>query len=423
MAKKKEEQVEYDFGQMDDLNKEFNLMRETEQIHFKNPILNGLFYNEHEDENGKKIETWGIPKRSVIQFVAESGVGKSTLTLQMSKELLEQGYNVAYIDTEKGVNTNTLKGIGIDKYIQNTNRKKGGYFTTYTETDCDKINTLVQKLAETKIFQFIVIDSIGAMESGLYKLGAGSVDNQKVGGDSKAIKAVLKTINSISASTGITFILINHLMQTIGTYIPQEKILGGRATEYLTDVIIELKKKGGLFRNDKADKIPIGQKVEYEIRKSRYGRGKCPVDFYIMYGKGISMIPTLREVIEQIKVEYNGERVNLVEIRGGGNGSMFINNQEYKFRGELQLLNLIGNFYYDILKYITPKYFAARLPDAKSNNSWYETELAIMNGNKVTTETGTTVDFETGEILEDDDGPITLRIEVDESDLIEDDEE
>ena len=225
MAKKKEEQVEYDFGQMDDLNKEFNLMRETEQIHFKNPILNGLFYNEHEDENGKKIETWGIPKRSVIQFVAESGVGKSTLTLQMSKELLEQGYNVAYIDTEKGVNTNTLKGIGIDKYIQNTNRKKGGYFTTYTETDCDKINTLVQKLAETKIFQFIVIDSIGAMESGLYKLGAGSVDNQKVGGDSKAIKAVLKTINSISASTGITFILINHLMQTIGTYIPQEKIL------------------------------------------------------------------------------------------------------------------------------------------------------------------------------------------------------
>ena len=328
--------------------------------------------------------------------------GKSTLTLLMSKELLEQGYNVAYIVTEKGVNTNTLRSIGIEEFVQNKNKKKGGYFTTFNETDCDKINTLIQKLAETKIFQFIVIDSIGAMDSGLYKLGAGSVDNQKVGGDSKAIKAVLKTINSISASTGITFILINHLMQTIGTYIPQEKILGGRATEYLTDVIVELKKKGGLFKNDKNDKIPVGQKVEYEIRKSRYGRGKCPVSFYIMYGQGIAMIPTLREIIEEIKVPYQGNRVSLVEIRGGGNGSMFINDQEIKFRGEAQLLNLIGKYYWDIIKLVSPKNFAAKLPNSKGGAGWYETELAIMNNDKTfKTESGDIIDIDTGEILED----------------------
>lgn len=412
MAKKKEDEINFDL--MEDLNKEFNLMTETEQIHFKNPVLNGLFYNEHEDKNGKKIETWGIPKRSVIQFVAESGVGKSTLTLLMSKELLEQGYNIAYIDTEKGVNSNTLRSIGIDKFVQNKNPKKGGYFTTFNETDCDKINTLIQKLAETKIFQFIVIDSIGAMDSGLYKLGAGSVDNQKVGGDSKAIKAVLKTINSISASTGITFILINHLMQTIGTYIPQEKILGGRATEYLTDVIIELKKKGGLFRNDKNDKIPIGQKVEYEIRKSRYGRGKCPISFYIMYGKGIAMIPTLKDMVEEIKVSYQGNRVPLVEIRGGGNGSMFINDQEIKFKGELQLLNLISQYYNDIIKLVSPKNFAAKLPDSKRGNTWYETELAIMNDGKIfKTESGDIIDIETGEILEDEDDGVFRDVDDD----------
>lgn len=401
MAKKKED--EFDFSLMDSLNEEFNLMRETEQIHFKNPVLNGLFYNEYVDKKGNKKETWGIPKRSVVQFVAESGVGKSTLVIQMCKELLEQGYNIAYIDTEKGVNTNMLTGIGIEEYIQNKNTKKGGYFTTFIETDCDRINKLVQKLAETKIFQFIAIDSIGAMESGLYKVGAGSVDNQKVGGDSKAVKAVLKTINSISASTGITFILVNHLMQTIGTYIPQEKILGGRAAEYLTDVIVELKKRGGLFKNDKNDKIPIGQKVEYEIRKSRYGRGKCPVSFYIMYGQGIAMIPTIGEIIKEIKVPYQGNRVPLVEIRGGGNGSMFINDQEIKFRGELQLLNLISRYYWDIIKFVSPKNFAAKLPDSKGGNVWYETELAIMNGDKTfKTKSGDVVDIDTGEILEDD---------------------
>ena len=233
----------------------------------------------------------------------------------MCKELLEQGYNIAYIDTEKGVNINTLRSMGLEKFISNKSTKKGGYLTIFNETDCDVVNKLIQKLAETKIFQFIVIDSIGALDSGLYKLGAGSVDNQKVGGDSKAIKAVVKTINAISASTGITFMLVNHLMQTIGTYTPQEKMLGGRAPEYLSDVIIMLKKRGDLFRNDKTDKIPIGQRVEYEILKSRYGRGKCAISFYIMYGKGIAMIPTLKDMAEEIKVPYQGNRVPLVEIR------------------------------------------------------------------------------------------------------------
>lgn len=401
MAKKKESEIDFDV--LEDLSEEFNLMRETEQIHFKNPVLNGLFYNEQEDKNGKMIETWGIPKRSVIQVVSQSGVGKSTLVLLMCKELLEQGYNIAYIDTEKGVNINTLRSMGLEQFISNKNTKKGGYLTIFNETDCDKINTLIQKLAETKIFQFIAIDSIGAMDSGLYKLGAGSVDNQKVGGDSKAIKAVVKTINAISASTGITFLLINHLMQTIGTYVIQEKMLGGRAPEYLSDVIIMLKKKGELFRNDKNDKVSIGQKVEYEILKSRYGRGKCAISFYIMYGKGIAMIPTLKDMVEEIKVPYQGNRVSLVEMRGGGNGSMFINDQEIKFKGELQLLNLIANNYEEILKFVSPKDFAAKLPKPKNGNIWFEKELAIMNGDKTfKTKSGDVVDIDTGEILEDD---------------------
>ena len=72
MAKKKEDEINFDA--MKDLEQEFNLMRETEQIKFKNPVLNGIFYNEQEDKNGKIVETWGIPKRSVIQVVSESGV-------------------------------------------------------------------------------------------------------------------------------------------------------------------------------------------------------------------------------------------------------------------------------------------------------------------------------------------------------------
>ena len=222
MVKKKE--ADMNFDALDDINDRFNVMVDTEQIDLHNPVLNGFFYSSSRFNDNHK-ESWGIPKRSVIQIAAESGVGKSTLVLYMCKDLLAQGYNIAYIDTEKGVNTNMLESMSMDKYVCNKNKKIGGYFRVYNETDCDEVNKLVQELAQTNVFQFMVIDSLGALDSGLYRLGAGSVDNQKVGGDSKAIKAVMKTINGISASTGISFILINHLMQSIGTYVPKENLL------------------------------------------------------------------------------------------------------------------------------------------------------------------------------------------------------
>ena len=126
------------------------------------------------------------------------------------------------------------------------------------------------------------------------------------------------------------------------------------------------------------------------------------------------MIPTLKDMVEEIKVSYQGNRVPLVEIRGGGNGSMFINDQEIKFKGELQLLNLISQYYNDIIKLVSPKNFAAKLPDSKRGNTWYETELAIMNDGKIfKTESGDIIDIETGEILEDEDDGVFRDVDDD----------
>ena len=155
---------------------------------------------------------------------------------------------------------------------------------------------------------------------------------------------------------------------------------GGRSVEYLSDVIIMLKKKGALYVNDKNDKVPIGQNVEFELKKSRYGSGKCPLNFYIMYGKGIAMIPTMKDVAEQVDTKYKNKKVKLVEMRGSGNGSLYINNQEFKFRGELQLYNLIGKYYEDIMKLMSPKLFSAKIPYSRGTNTWYDKELTQLTG-------------------------------------------
>lgn len=175
----------------------------------------------------------------------------------------------------------------------------------------------------------------------------------------------MKTINGQAIDTGTTFICINHLAQSIGSYIPTENPTGGRAPIYLSDIIIKLTKKSSEF-----EKMKAGQKVEFEAIKSRYGAGKAKVPFYIRFGQGIAMIPTYREVLES--VTYNGKPI--LELRGGGNGSLYLNDTEYKFRGDNQLLELIAKNYSVIKSIVPDNIFEVQPPDLPT---WAEVDSTL----------------------------------------------
>lgn len=103
-------------------------------------------------------------------------------------------------------------------------------------------------------------------------------------------------MNKLKTEKNLAFILINHLAQDLGSYVKAENPTGGRAPVYLSDVIIQLTKRASDFEKN----LKLGQKVEFEVTKSRWGRGKCKIPFYICFGQGISMIPTFREVLEDV---------------------------------------------------------------------------------------------------------------------------
>lgn len=319
----------------------FSLWTEApEQIELSNPVLNGML-------NG------GISRRSVIQIAAQSGVGKSTLVLQICKELCEKGENVVYIDAEKGLTLNMMTTTGVIKYLNNNDINIGGRFSVIASCDCGEINTLIQKIAEAKVAGFIVIDSLGSLDSNIYDIGGTDANNPKVGADARSIKIVMKTINKISMKYDMTFICINHLAQEIGSYIPKENPTGGRAPQYLSDIIIKLTSKSSEF-----EKQNLGKRVEFEVIKSRFGKGKVKIPFYIRYGMGIAMIPTYREVLDKLTTKIDGKEVPVLEMRGAGNGSLYLEGQEFKFRGEAQLLKLIKEHYNSIKKLVTWRMFA-----------------------------------------------------------------
>lgn len=324
---------------LDKLLKGFNLCtEEAPQIKLKNPILNGMFHG-------------GLPKGSVIQIAAQSGVGKSTLVVQIAKELCELGQKVAYIDAENGLNMNMMESTGIKKYLY-TAENPNGQFLKFKEYDCNQVNLLLQNLANNHLADTIILDSLGALDSGIYLEGGTSADAPKVGADTKSLKIVLKTMNAISLSYGITIIFINHLAQSIGTYIPQENPTGGRAPIYLSDIIIKLTKKSSEY-----EKQNLGQKVEYEATKSRFGAGKVKVPFYIRFGKGISMIPTYREILPNL-LDKDGNHI--LEVHGGGFGTLHLNGQDLKYRGDAQLTQLVIDHYSEIKNIVPDDIFVVK---------------------------------------------------------------
>lgn len=333
------------------------LKEEKEVIALKNPVLNAIFHGNN--------DTGGISRGTVIQIASQSGVGKSTLALVTAKELCEQGLSVLYIDAEKGLNQNMMTSIGIIRYLRNKNNPKGNFIVVRT-CDCNEVNVLIQKVCETKAIDFIVLDSLGSLDSGIYSVGGTDANNPKVGADSKSLKIVMKTINRMALENNTGFILINHLAQSIGTYIPQENPVGGRASIFLSDIIIKLTRKSSDF-----EKLNLGQKVEYETTKSRFGIGKCKIPFYIAFGKGIALIPTFSEVLDKIK--ENGKPI--LEMRGAGNGSLFLEGKEYKFRGENQLIKLICDNYKKIYSLVDWRIFLPEEP--KEASSIYLKDLEL----------------------------------------------
>lgn len=271
----------------------FNPFEKTEYYPIKNKVLNGLL-------GGK-----GLPKGSILHIAAGSGTGKSTVVLKdICLDLLRQGQDIVYIDADRGINSSILDSTGVLPYLKNTDKSKGGCFLVFRKSTFHEINELVQEVVDKGV-SIIVVDTLSIIDSGMY-MGKDSYDieNMKVGGESKALRQLMKNFNVLAEkdSRRINFILLNHTAKEIGGFSfgpPKETPKGGEAPIQYSDIVIQLYKyssKSELF-HDK----PIGQKVFAEVVKSRHVTGKVKTPFFIRYGKGISNILTYKEIFESGK--------------------------------------------------------------------------------------------------------------------------
>ena len=342
-----------------DYNMPFKNLEEPESFKFKNPILNGMF-------NG-----YGLPTGKRVQFISKSGTGKTAILLQMAKEICDSGKKIVYLDSENGLNLPLLQNNGLVEHIKNKN------FMPLAVNDCTKVNNLLNDIADkTDDINYIFIDSIAALDSGMYRQDGVEANNPKVGGNTKSIKIIMSTISSITIRrSDITFVFINHIIEGLGMF-QEDKPAGGNSPVYMSDFLIKLSRKSSW----EVDKVAIGNKLTYEAVKSRWGAGKCKVPFYLRFGYGISMLPTYRDALQELDTTFNGEKHKYIESKGGGYGSLYLNDVEYKFRGERESLKVVGEHYSEISKIFEnrPDLFKVVIPEAIDDIFESETKSDIV---------------------------------------------
>ena len=246
----------------------------------------------------------GLEPNDMIMLVSEAGQGKTTIALQIARELCYQNQNVAYIDSEGKVSLNLLESVGLYE-----DKKLNDKFIYVKKSTFKEVETALDKLIDTNEIKCVIIDSLSGIVPDEFLRN----DNKKVSITtnnsmyaSKPLGLFMQKYNSIAKQKNICFILIQQFRNKIsigaggGTIL---KIAGPKACTYFPSQILKLspiktigdtENEGKENSNSKFKNLyksfGVGHSLEIEIMKTNKNNGNQKYPLYLIYGTGISII-------------------------------------------------------------------------------------------------------------------------------------
>ena len=257
--------------------------------------LNLTSYTFHDNEVTMRTDIYaldyilggGIIKGNLIQLLSESGLGKTTICLQVARNLCSYDYKVLYIDVEGSVIKQKIIDMDLNKYYN----KNFFYIRKATFKDVEQE---LDKFINNLKLDLIIIDSIACLinESFVEDSDSKSITTNNSNYNSRPLSLFFNKYNAIAKRDNIAFLFTNQYRNSIslktGTVT---KAYGGKNTTYNSDIILKLdNKKNNLKFKDfySMENTELGDKGELSIIKSNVKPPGINAPYYLYYGRGIS---------------------------------------------------------------------------------------------------------------------------------------
>ncbi|MDD3237246.1 MAG: DNA repair protein RadA [Candidatus Gastranaerophilales bacterium] len=152
----------------------------------------------------------GLVQGSMVLLAGDPGIGKSTLVLQTSKTICENGKKLLYVCAEESSSQIKLRAQRLNVNSDN--------LYVYSQTNFESIKEQIDKLEP----QVIVVDSIQAIYTGAITSSAGSVSQ---------IRECTNYLMDIAKSKNITIVIIGHVTK-------DGNIAGPKILEHMVDTVV-----------------------------------------------------------------------------------------------------------------------------------------------------------------------------------------
>ena len=154
----------------------------------------------------------GIVPGSVVLVGGDPGIGKSTISLQISNQLTQKGHTVLYVSGEESVAQTKLRasrlGSGLDK----------GHLYIVNQTDLSLITEYIKKLKP----DLVIIDSIQVIFEPSISSSPGSVSQ---------VRECSGILTQMAKTSGTSIFIIGHVTK-------EGMIAGPRVLEHIVDTVL-----------------------------------------------------------------------------------------------------------------------------------------------------------------------------------------
>lgn len=215
----------------------------------------------------------GIPRGKLVELFGAEGTGKTTLALEISRNAIEMGGKVLYIDVENMLDYKYASKISGDSTFKNL-------IIARPDTAEDAFMAAEAGI-NSKDFTLIIFDSVGALAPKKEK--DDEFEDANVALVPRLMSKFLRRASFRIRENNVGFIFINQVRDKIGGYVQGYNTPGGHALKHFTSLIIALNKG----REIKAGEETIGSFVKFVIKKNKLAPPFRSHVIPFIFGEGI----------------------------------------------------------------------------------------------------------------------------------------